>query len=147
MLAGPHKVSYRPGKKWDFEGCTDNAPIDLDLVMPPHRPRLQPENHRTGMFLSSESGPVRAKVVRALPALLALETFLTLWLTVPTCPEPFLPPCNCRRSKYRRDRMGSVELLGFHHCLRLACILLARLHRTRYAQRKLQPRSSACMDR
>ncbi|KAH8117612.1 hypothetical protein DFH11DRAFT_1576136 [Phellopilus nigrolimitatus] len=32
--------------------------------MPPHRPRLQPENHRTGMSLSSKSGPVRVKVCR-----------------------------------------------------------------------------------
>lgn len=63
-LTGPHKITYRPGKKWDFEGCTDSASIDIDLVMPPHRPRLQPENHRTGMFLSSEAGAVRAKVCR-----------------------------------------------------------------------------------
>ncbi|KAI5119093.1 hypothetical protein M0805_004864 [Coniferiporia weirii] len=63
-LVGTHKVSYRPGKEWDFKGCTENAPIDLSLAMPPHRPRLQPENHRTGMFLSSETGPIRVKVCR-----------------------------------------------------------------------------------
>ncbi|KAL5490552.1 hypothetical protein ACEPAI_5385 [Sanghuangporus weigelae] len=63
-LIGPHKISYRPGQTWDFEGCTGNAPIDIDLVMPPHRPRMQPENHRTSLFLSSETGPIRAKICR-----------------------------------------------------------------------------------
>lgn len=32
--------------------------------MPPHRPRQQPENHRTGMLVTSDSGPIRVKVVR-----------------------------------------------------------------------------------
>ncbi|THH10006.1 hypothetical protein EW145_g1627 [Phellinidium pouzarii] len=63
-LVGNHKVSYRPGKEWDFKGCTENAPIDVSLAMPPHRPRLQPENHRTGMFLSSGTGTIHVKVCR-----------------------------------------------------------------------------------
>jgi len=63
-LEGTHKISYRPGEDFDFEASTEHAPIDVDLAMPPHRPKQQPEHHRTGMFLSSESGPISARVCR-----------------------------------------------------------------------------------
>lgn len=64
LFTGSHKVSYRPRAQWDFEAVAEAAPIDIDLIMPPHRPRLQPENYRTNMLLSSAAGSLRAKVCR-----------------------------------------------------------------------------------
>ncbi|TDL27630.1 hypothetical protein BD410DRAFT_835860 [Rickenella mellea] len=63
-LAGSKKVSYRIREDWDFEGGTESAPIDIDLVLPAHRPKHMPERHRFNMFVSSETGPMRVKVCR-----------------------------------------------------------------------------------
>lgn len=60
---GSHKVPYRPGKEFDFEADSDEAQIDIDLVMPPHRLRNQPEQHRSSMRLRTDAEIMRAKVV------------------------------------------------------------------------------------
>ena len=62
-FTGPHKVPYRPGREFDFEADSDEAQLDIDLVMPPHRPRNQPENHRSSMRLRTDAEIMRTKVV------------------------------------------------------------------------------------
>ena len=87
-LTGSSKISYRPGEDWDFEGCTESALIDVNLVMPPYRPKTQPEHHRTSMYLGSESGPIKARVVSASAMFSCPQRYLHRRATVPT----LLPP-------------------------------------------------------
>jgi hypothetical protein len=63
--SGTHKVTYHPLDDWDFELDTAHQPIDLSLALPHYRARSQPIDHRMSMFLGSETGPIKVKVVRA----------------------------------------------------------------------------------
>ncbi|KAG5728299.1 hypothetical protein E4T56_gene19220 [Termitomyces sp. T112] len=64
---GKHKVKYQPHEEWDFLLDTPNQPIDLSLVLPHYRARNQPIDHRMGMFIGSNSAPIKVKVCRQYP--------------------------------------------------------------------------------
>lgn len=60
---GTRKVKYTAGSEWDFAVETSHQPIDLSLVLPHYRARQQPVHHRMGMFVGSDTAPIRVKVV------------------------------------------------------------------------------------
>lgn len=92
-LTGTQKIPYRPGEDWDYDAFTESAPIDVSLAMPPHRPRHQPEHHRTSMLLSSESGPIRAKVVSlSLPNTSIFLPEKSSWILLVTAGPTLLEP-------------------------------------------------------
>ncbi|KAG6808496.1 hypothetical protein H0H92_003958 [Tricholoma furcatifolium] len=64
---GTHKVKYTPHEEWDFVLDDSAHPIDLALVLPHYRARNQPIDHRMGMFIGSESAPIKVKVCRQYP--------------------------------------------------------------------------------
>ncbi|KII89269.1 hypothetical protein PLICRDRAFT_109402 [Plicaturopsis crispa FD-325 SS-3] len=63
---GLHKIKYHAEDEWDFSVEVTHKPIDLSLVMPHYRARYQPVEHRMGIFIGSETGPVKVKVCRPL---------------------------------------------------------------------------------
>ncbi|KAG6845723.1 hypothetical protein H0H87_004989 [Tephrocybe sp. NHM501043] len=61
---GTYKVKYQPHEQWDFLLDISTKPIDLSLVLPHYRARNQPVDHRMGMFIGSDSAPIKVKVCR-----------------------------------------------------------------------------------
>ncbi|KAJ4488565.1 hypothetical protein J3R30DRAFT_3696449 [Lentinula aciculospora] len=62
-LNGPHKVTYQANSGWDCYVDVAQRPIDMDLILPHYRPRHQPIDHRLNMFVGTEAGHVKLKVV------------------------------------------------------------------------------------
>ncbi|KAE9395819.1 hypothetical protein BT96DRAFT_1021731 [Gymnopus androsaceus JB14] len=65
-LTGPRKVTYQANSDWDCYVDVAQQPIDMDLILPFHRARYQPVDHRMNMFVGTEGGPVKLKVCRSL---------------------------------------------------------------------------------
>ena len=67
--------------------------------MPPHRPKYQPENHRSSMLLSSDSAPITVKVVRLNlpnPRLFTHQRNLTYHLIIKQCRHCLNRPFNLK---------------------------------------------------
>ena len=62
VSAGLHKVKYRgTGDDWDMAIESEKA-VDVSLVLPQHRARTQPLDHRMNMHVASE-GDIKVRVV------------------------------------------------------------------------------------
>jgi len=63
VSAGPHKVRYHgTGGDWDMAIENEKA-VDVSLVLPQHRARTQPLDYRMNMYVASEEGDIKVKVV------------------------------------------------------------------------------------
>ncbi|CCM05045.1 uncharacterized protein FIBRA_07247 [Fibroporia radiculosa] len=62
---GSYRVKYRGSGGWDFALETEYRPVDVSLVLPHHRARNQPLDHRLTMYVGSESAEsIKVKVCR-----------------------------------------------------------------------------------
>jgi len=95
-------VKYHPDEDWDFHLETIQKPIELSLVLPHYRARNQPVEHRMAMFVGSETGPVKLKVVRIIPPSIHKHQRLTI--------VPLLTQCrHIPRSKFYLEIQGATS--------------------------------------
>ncbi|KAG1790878.1 uncharacterized protein HD556DRAFT_666591 [Suillus plorans] len=68
--SGTHKIHYNALSDYDFMLKT-SKPIDISLALPHYRARNQPVDHRLAMFISTETSPIKLKVVSVTSSLAA----------------------------------------------------------------------------